>query len=129
MTTARLIRDDRGAAMVEFAMSVPVLITFIWGIFQLSLVFEADAGMQHALGEAARLATIYPTPTDDSIKSRITEKKFGVQNGTWAEPSIVDNGDGSKTISVTYSQPLDFLFFEGPDVSLTRTKKVFMSES
>ncbi|HWJ58498.1 MAG TPA: TadE/TadG family type IV pilus assembly protein [Sphingomicrobium sp.] len=128
MIGRRISRDERGAAIVEFALSVPILITFIWGVFQLSLVFEADAGMQQALGEAARNATIYPTPTDATIKSKITAKKFGVQNGTWAEPSIVDGGDGSKLITVSYSQPLDFLFFEGPDVTLTRSKKVFLSK-
>ena len=129
MNVHRIHRDERGAAVVEFAMSVPILISFIWGLFQLSLVFLADAGMQHALGEAARLATIYPTPTDDALKAKITAKKFGPGNGTWGVPSIVDGGDGSKTITVTYTQPMDFLFFEGPDVQLTRSKKLFTSES
>jgi Flp pilus assembly protein TadG len=128
-TFARLLRDNRGAAMVEFAMSVPILITFIWGIFQLSLVFEADAGMQHALGEAARMATIYPTPSDDEILNKITDKKFGLQNGTWSTPQIEDDAaEAAKIITVTYSQPLDFLFFEGPDVTLTRSKKIFLSQ-
>ena len=51
--------NERGAAAVEFALSVPVLVSMIWGIFQLALLFEANAGIQHALGEGARYATLY----------------------------------------------------------------------
>lgn len=125
-----LIRDSRGAAVVEFALAVPVLITFVWGLFQLCLVFMADAGMQHALGEAARLATIYPTPSDDVLKAKITSTKFGPNvGGTWAQP-VVGNAaaDGSKTITVTYTQPLNFLFFQGPNVTMTRSKTIFISK-
>ncbi len=53
----KLVRDQRGAGVVEFAIALPVLITMIWGVFQIGLVMQANAGMQHALGEAARYAT------------------------------------------------------------------------
>ena len=54
----RLKRDEQGAAAVEMALALPVLIIFIYGIFQIGMVMAASAGMQHALGEGARLATI-----------------------------------------------------------------------
>ena len=57
-------RDESGAAIIEFALSVPILVTMIYGIFELSQLFEANAGMQHALGEGARFATLcIPTST------------------------------------------------------------------
>ena len=125
----RLLSDERGANLVEFAIALPVLVLFIYGIFTVGLVFQANAGMQHALGEAARYATIYPTPTDTQIQAKITAGKFGVQNGTFGTPTITTNTtDKSKTITVTYSQPTDFLFFPGPTVSLTRSKKVYLSQ-
>src|SRR5436190_22500928 len=43
----RLRRDELGAAAVEFALTVPVLITMIYGIFEFSQLYEANAGMQH----------------------------------------------------------------------------------
>src|SRR6478609_6883465 len=38
-------RDQNGAAAIEFAIAVPILVTLIWGIFQLACLFWANAGM------------------------------------------------------------------------------------
>ena len=46
----KLSADQSGAAVVETALSLPVLLTFIYGMFQVGMVMAADAGMQHALG-------------------------------------------------------------------------------
>ena len=37
----------------------PMLLLFVYGIFQFGVILQANAGMQHALGEGARLATLY----------------------------------------------------------------------
>ena len=125
----KLFRDDDGAAAVEMAIVVPILVGMIWGIFQIALVFEAQAGMENALGQAARYATIYPTPTDTNIKSYITTYKFGGMQGTWGTPTIsTDSTAGTKTITVSYSQPMDFLFFQGPSVTLSKSKVVYLSQ-
>ena len=134
MTLARkLAADGGGSAAIEFAIAVPVLISLIWGIFQVAIIYRANAGMQHALGEGARLATVWdPTTnaptTDAQIQAKITSHKFGVDGGTWTTPTIeTDNTAKTKLITVTYSQPTDFLFFQGPTVSLTRSKLVYLS--
>jgi Flp pilus assembly protein TadG len=126
-----LWRDQRGSSVIEFAIAVPVLVSMIWGLFQVSLIFEANAGMQHALGQAARLATVYRTdttnhrPTTTMISNAITSYKFGVANGTWGTPSITsDTTNKRMTITVTYSQPLNFLFFTR-SVSLTKSKVAY----
>lgn len=127
MTLAKLIRrDERGAAAIEFAIAVPVLVSLIWGIFQIGLLMEANAGMQHALGEGARYATLYPTPTDSQIQSRIEDRLFGTQNGTLTVDQPVA-GVGYKDLRVTYSMPMNFLFMEGPTVTLNRTKRVYVA--
>lgn len=121
-----LRRDQKGSAIVETAIALPVLVMFIWGIFQIGVLFQANSGMQHALGEGARYATIWPTPTDAQIQSRISSEVFGTKNGTFTVAAPVNDTD-SKTLSVTYSMPMNFLFFEGPTVNLTRTKKVYIT--
>ena len=65
----RLLRDDSGANVIEFAIAMPTLLVFIYGIFTVGKLLEANAGMQHALGEAARYATLYPTPTDAQLQA------------------------------------------------------------
>lgn len=126
----KLRSDVRGLATIEFALVVPILIVAIWGIFQIGLLFEANSGMQHALGEGARYATLYDystddhMPTDESIKARMNAKLFGTGGGAFRVEDPVD-GDGFKTLTITYTRPMDFLLFKGPTITLTRSKKVY----
>jgi hypothetical protein len=122
-----LRRDESGAASMEMAFAVPVLAVFLWGIFQVGVAFQAVAGMQHALGQGARLATIYPTPSNTAIKARINESVFGVGIGEFEEPAVTDGPSGSnyKDLSVSFSMTTSFLLFEGPDIELTRSKRVY----
>lgn len=131
MTVLKRLRgDDRGAAAVEFALTLPILLSFIYGIFQIGVILAANAGMQHALGEGARYATLFPTPTNVEIAQRITAKKFGVHVGTWTAPTVTDApspATGYKDLSIGYSVTPNFLFFNGPQISWTRSKRVYLS--
>ena len=142
-----LIRDNRGAAVIEVAIALPVLVTFIWGIFQLGVAFQASAGMQHGLGEGARLATICQNPTadgicttatDEEIEARVTEKLFGTGLGEFdvAVVRVADDPDTADVdesnvdyfdLTTTFAMPTHFLFFEGPNINLTRTKRVYFA--
>ena len=121
-----LARRTDGSAAVEFAFGVPVLLLMVFGMLQLGLVMQANAGVQQALGEAARQATIFPTPSDGELQTTITNTKFGTGAGTWSTPIIV-NGTGTKTITVTYTQPLDWIFFT-TNASITKSKVIYLSE-
>lgn len=129
-----LRRNDDGAAAIEFAIAVPILVTFIYGIFQVGLLFEANAGMQHALGEGARLATLYDSATTDhvatdtAIKARMNAKLFGQNDGTFTVSDPV-SGTGYKTLQISYTRTMNFLFFAGPTVTVTRSKKVYTTVS
>lgn len=131
-----LLRDDRGASTVEMALSLPVLITFIYGIFICGLMFQANAGMQHALGEGARQATIFPIQDNATIKAKMDAKVFGAGGGTFTS-SVFDagaifgcnsptTGTNYKTLRVTYARPVSFLFFNAPNLSITRCKTVYV---
>lgn len=142
------LRDNRGAAVIEVAIALPVLITFIWGIFQLAVAFQASAGMQHALGEGARLATICKNPTatgvcsrasDSEITTKINQKLFGTGIGSFAATVLPSPADDPTTPTVdesnvdyldlqaTFAMPTNFLFFNGPNINLTQTKRVYIA--
>jgi Flp pilus assembly protein TadG len=134
MTTGRTLRrDESGAAVVELALSLPVLVAMIYGIFEFSQLYEANAGMQHALGEGARLATLYDTttsdhvPTDAAITAKINAKLFGPAGGSFnvSDPVTAAAPDHYKTLTITYTRTMNFLFFTGPTITLTRTKRVY----
>lgn len=120
--------DNRGAAIVEFAMTLPIMISFIFGIFQIALIFQANSGVQHAMGEAARYATIFPTPSDDDIKTRVESSDFGTHNGRLDRATVTTDSSGEfKTISIHYQQPTDFIFFEGPTVDIVKSKRIYVA--
>lgn len=126
----RLRRDDRGVSTVEMALTLPILVVFFYGIFQVGAIMAADAGMQHGLGEGARMATLFPTPDNAAITSRITAKTFSVNVGSFSTPTIVDTNDATgqyRTMSITYTVTPNFLFFNGPDISMTRSKRVYIT--
>ena len=127
---AKLCRDERGVAAVEMALTLPLLLTFIYGIFQIGVILAANAGMQHALGEGARFATLFPTPTNEQIATRMSDKVFGVKVGVFGTPTVADPPTGQtgyRDLAVTYSVTPNFLFFNGPPIALTRTKRVYLS--
>lgn len=127
---ARLRRDSRGAAVIEMAFALPVLIMLLWMIVQLGLVFRAMSGIQHGLGEGARMATLFPKPTDTAIRTRITDAVYGIGPGSFAIPTPTSGtADGATYLDlrVTYTQPTDLLIVPGPTISVTRSKRVWIA--
>lgn len=134
MTRLRsLLRNQLGAAAVEFALIMPMLILIIWGIFQVGIAFHASAGMQHALGEGARFATIFPRPTDSQIVARINSKVFGTGIGVFSTPSVTTPNPAVCTdctlLRVSFTMTPNFLFFNGPEIALNREKLVYVANS
>jgi len=129
----RLNSAEEGTAAIEMALALPVLIMFIYGIFSFGQILEADAGMQHAVGEGARYATLClnptstgtcSTPSDTAISNKVTGKLFGAASN--ATPTITrDTTNKTVTITLNYSQQMNFLFFNGPTVNFTRSKLVY----
>ena len=140
----RLWHDSRGAAVIEMAIAVPTLVLFLWGIFQVGIAFQANAGMQHALGEGARMATLCinpasgscSVPSDTAIVAKVNEKLYGTGVGDFdvdisrpaddPDTADVDESDVNYLdLNATFTMPTNFLFFTGPNVSITKTKRVY----
>ncbi len=128
----RLTRDERGVAIIEMAFALPILIVMIWMFVQLAQVYRALAGIQQALGEGARLATIWPTPDADAIQDKIEESVYGIGPGDFNVDPLELENDGTETgnyydLRVTYTQHTNLLLFPGPDISVERTKRVWVA--
>jgi hypothetical protein len=54
----RALRERGGAAAVEFAMTVPILLTVMLGIFEFGRMLWAQNALHYAVEQAARCATI-----------------------------------------------------------------------
>ncbi len=70
---ARRFRNDRrGATAVEFSFILPILLTFILGIFQLGWGIYCGNDVRHAIERAARIYISNPTATDQEFLSAVT---------------------------------------------------------
>lgn len=135
MTSPSILRrvwsDERGATVVEFAFAFPALIVLIYCIAQLGMVYRAMSGIQHALGEGARVATIWKKPavTATDIKNKMNDVVYGIGPGTFTidEPAAGKTAAGTPylDLKVSYTQPTSLLLFPGPTINVSRTKRVY----
>ena len=69
-----LTRDNRGAAMVEFALVAPVLMLTLIGLFDLSMNMYTASMVEGAIQQAAREATIEGASTNEAaIDATVTD--------------------------------------------------------
>jgi hypothetical protein len=69
---------------------------------------------------------VWPTPSDEQIKAAVTDAKFGFL-GAAVQPVVTRNAaDRSINITMNYSRPLNFLFFEVGPLALSHSRTVFV---
>jgi Flp pilus assembly protein TadG len=138
----RISPDESGAAAIEAAIALPVLVAILYGIFTIGQMFEANAGMQHALGEGARYATLCSSlsttgstttcavHTGTEVKSYVNNKLFGTSNGTFDAPSLDTStaSSGYVTLTVTYHPNLQFAFYSLTSPTVTRSKRIYLAD-
>ena len=118
----------KGASAVEFVLAFPVLMIFIIGILQLGVLFSANAGLRQAVEEGARYATIFPSPTDTQITTRVSDRQFGLVASRITGPTVAhgtSNGVNFVDVSMSYSVPLDFVLFTTAPVTLSYTRRAY----
>ena len=125
-----LWHSARGSAAVQFALALPVLVLFIIGIAQMGILFAANAGMQQALGEGARMATLFPRPIDSAISARIMQTRFSLKSEYLTAPTFThgtSSGVPYVDITLVYKPRLNFVFFTGPQITMTKTRRAFQN--
>jgi len=131
MTGKHLLRDRRGATALEFALAAPVLFLLVIAIAQLGTVFYANTGLQHALSQGARVAAVYPKPSDAAIAAAVTNARFGYDVAS-LDPTVqlVTSGeDAAKRpyvdLRLKYSVPINFGFTQLGPVTLDHSRRVY----
>ena len=84
----RFFRRDRGAAIVEFALVVPILFLMVWGIISFSRAYQRLNALSASLREGVRVAS-----TLDSLQSyasKRTQVRQAVYNFSTAFGYTVD---------------------------------------
>ena len=125
---SRMAACRSGAAAAEFAIVAPLLICAIFVTFQFGTLFFANAVLQNAIGEGARLATLWPRRTQTEIASELQASQFGLNAQNLSDPQFVTGKSGGQDfidITMTYTVDLDFVLFKIEDVTLQETRRAY----
>ena len=84
------LRDSSGAAMVEFALVLPLLLLVLLGMFDFGKAFNYWIDETHLANEAARWAVVDRLPSGSSLQSYIRSQADSAElrnGGTGSVPS------------------------------------------
>lgn len=93
-------RSERGAAAVELAIVLPLLLLFIGGIVDFGRYFYTEIQLTNAAREGARAAVV----SDASVASRITAAAPGVP-GMVIDPASPACAGAGTEVTVTVTDP------------------------
>jgi Flp pilus assembly protein TadG len=100
----RRSRGDAGAAAVELAIVLPLLILLVFGIIEFSLLWHQSQGLQASAREGARVAAL-PQNTVSEITARVRDALSGTvaNSSSVAQPTVVVRRPNGTTVTFTNS--------------------------
>ena len=120
MALARVRRrrsGERGAQLIEFALTFPILLIVVLGIVDFAFVFHHNEVVTNAAREGARLATL-PGYGATDVQNRVnaflqTGGLPGTPTITMTATTIPTAGGTWPATTVNVSYPHDYLFIDG----------------
>ena len=116
--TRRSTRSERGAALVEMAVVLPLFLILVFGVMEVSWAFAQLNDAHHGVREGARLAavnydddlTIGPDVLDEMCSRMGLAAANATVTLTVTDPSTAERGDtGNSAVVVNYKSLTGFL--------------------
>jgi len=112
MRKANRRRGERGAALLEAAITIPMILLISVGIFEFGRAYQTWQVLTNAAREGARLAVL-EAPTDSEVRTRVRDYVTGGGLLTLSDSQIVVERAvplGAATASrVTVNYPFEFM--------------------
>ena len=119
----RRVRSERGAELIEFALTLPLLLLLVLGIIEFGFLFQEYEVVTNSAREGARLSALIPSAgyTIDHAKTRVTDyltaggldlaKAMPAPTVVQSQTGIAGTGmcETSYTVTVTYQHPVPFV--------------------
>lgn len=100
----RWSRDEQGAAVVEFAIVVPVLLVLLFGIIDFGRMMAVGASLASAVRDGGRQAAVSTDLTDatqiSAVKTRVINAFQPIGGAPLASGNIAVNIDASYNVTV-----------------------------
>jgi Flp pilus assembly protein TadG len=91
-------RDDRGAAMVEFALILPVLLMLVMGIIEFGRAYNIQVSIQAAAREGARSLAL--RQSSGQVDSAVRAAAPSVSIDSISQSACPASGDGQARVTV-----------------------------
>jgi Flp pilus assembly protein TadG len=115
--TRRLARSESGAELIEFSLTLPLLLLIVLGIIEFGFMFREYEVVTNAAREGARIA-ILPGYADGDVTARVND--YLTTAGLDTDLATVDPGTATPTsvgavcvsmkpVTVTYQHAVPFL--------------------
>ena len=112
-TLLRSRRSERGAALIEAAITVPIILLISVGIFEFGRAYQTQQVLTNAAREGARLAVL-EGPTDGDVRARVNNYLTGGGLTSLLDANIQVNRvvpftGGSTASQITITYPFTFM--------------------
>ncbi|MFZ5642259.1 MAG: TadE/TadG family type IV pilus assembly protein [Bacillota bacterium] len=110
----KFLKSERGQAMVELALVLPVLLVLFMGVIEFGRIYHSYLMITNASREGARVAILGGSDAD--IAARVTQSTAGLdtsrlQTTVSPDPTLRKTG-AMATVGVRYQIPLVFPLFD-----------------
>jgi Flp pilus assembly protein TadG len=108
----QLIKNERGAALLETAITIPIILLISVGIFEFGRAYQTWQVLTNAAREGARIAVLAES-SDADVSAAVTNYMNGgrltdVQSAAvTVERNVIVNGRSSSRITINY--PFSFI--------------------
>jgi Flp pilus assembly protein TadG len=111
MPTDRTHPRERGQALVEFALVLPILATLILGVIQFGIVFHDYLALADAVRTGARQASVTHDPgaASNAVYNSASELKASDLNVSVASSSATWQTGTDVTVTATYPYDISIL--------------------
>ena len=99
MKRDRRLKDERGVAMVEFALVLPLLMLVLVGIFEFGRVFNYWIDATHLANEGARWAAVNRVPGND-LPTYVCSQASTAEMKSGLKVYVTFSTDGGQTFNV-----------------------------
>ncbi len=121
---------DSGAAAIEFAILMPVLILFVLATYGLGLAVHHVSSVSYALEDTARTLLLNPTLTQSDLQTVLNSKLAPLGNTTVSLTKTLAKGVADSDIAVltvTYNFSIKVPFVATYNGSYSRSANVFLT--
>ena len=121
--------DRRGAAAVEFALAVPIIIVLIVSTMKMGLYFFAQNSIKNALDQTARKASVYPSPSDSALQTVFANNLLKNEVTVPVTMQIArgtSNGVSYVSLQSNYNVPVDLIFWNLGNIPIQAKQRAYI---